>query len=97
MRSFFASQLGLHQGDMSGDARVERARVDVGEQLHRFRVAVLAVRQGSADQRPVLPGDLVDERLQYARVAAAEHEGDGSAHVARVFPRLVPGSAELLR
>ncbi len=99
-RDFFAillgQQLGLDQGNMPGDARVERARVDVGKQLHRFGIVVLAVRQGTAHQRQLLPGDLAHERLQYAGIAAAEHEGDGSAHVARVFPGLVPRLAELL-
>ena len=89
-------QLGLHQGNVPGDARVERARVDVGQQLHRFGIVVLAVRQGTAHQRLILPGDLAHERLQYAGIAAAEHERNGSAHVAWVFPRLVPRLPELL-
>ena len=42
-----AGQLGLDQGDLPGNARIELARVHLGQQLRCFRVAVLAVGQAA--------------------------------------------------
>ena len=80
----------VHQGDAGTEARVERPRIDLAEQLQRIGATPLAIGKGRIEELLVDAGKLAqrEQRSEDTRLAAAQRIDDRGPYVARVLPSL---------